>query len=126
MRFCREAGERVRRGGEPIPLQLGESVFDGRFLIDCAATPASASPSLAGHAARLAPEERRRLALVPAGARGALPAAISPDGAVTCPPLAQSGAIVARSLTLQRLGATLGAIGDEAALWRVAKLIPGP
>lgn len=125
VRFCREAGERVRRGGEPIPLQLGESVFDGRFLIDCAATGQRIA-FLAGHAARLAPEERRRLALVPAGARGALPAAISPDGAVTCPPLAQSGAIVARSLTLQRLGATLGAIGDEAALWRVAKLIPGP
>jgi tRNA(Ile)-lysidine synthase len=109
----------------PAPLPLGESVFDGRFLIDSAA-PGHRIGLLAGHAARLPPEERRRLALVPAGARGALPAAISPDGAVTCPPLAQSGAIVARSLTLQRLGATLGAIGDEAALWRVAKLIAGP
>jgi tRNA(Ile)-lysidine synthase len=125
VRFCREAGERVRRGVAPMLLPLGESVFDGRFLIDCAA-PGHRIGFLAGHAARLAPEERRRLAQVPAGARGALPAAISPDGAVTCPPLARSGAIVARSLALQRLGATLGAIGDEAALWRVAKLTPGP
>jgi tRNA(Ile)-lysidine synthase len=125
VRCCREAGERVRRGVGPAPLPLGESVFDGRFLVDCAA-PGHRIGFLAGHAARLAPEQRRRLALVPAGARGALAAAISPDGAVSCPPLAQSGAIVARSLALQRLGATLGAIGDEAALWRVAKLIPGP
>ncbi len=125
VRFCREAGERVRRRVDPTPLPLGEGIFDGRFLIDCAASGCRIG-FLAGHAARLPPEQRRRLALVPAGARGALPAAISPDGAVTCPPLARSGAIVARSLTLQRLGATLGAIPDEAALWRVAKLIPGP
>ena len=124
-RFCREAGERLRRSVGPAPLPLGESVFDGRFLVDCAA-PGHRIGFLAGHAARLAPQERRRLALVPAGARGALPAAISPDGAVTCPPLAQSGAIAVKSLALQRLGATLGAIGDEAALWRVAKLTPGP
>jgi hypothetical protein len=81
---------------------------------------------LAGHAARLPPEEQRRLALVPAGARGALPAAISPDGAVNCPVLNESGAIVARPLALARLCATLGGVRDEASLWRVAKLTPGP
>jgi len=125
VRFCREAGERLRRGALTAQLPPGESVFDGRFLVDCAASGWRIG-FLAGHAARLPPEQRRRLALVPSGARGALPAAISPDGAVTCPLLAQSGAIVARSLTLQRLGATLGAIADEAALWRVAKLTQGP
>lgn len=125
VRFCREAGERRRRDLQPAVLPLGESVFDGRFLIECAA-PDHRIGFLAGHAARLPPEQRRRLALVPAGARGALPAAISPDGAVTCPPLAPSAAITARSLTAKRLCATLGAIGDEAALWRVAKLTPGP
>ena len=123
--FCREAGERVRRRVEPAPLPLGQSVFDGRFLIDCAA-PGRRIAFLAGHAARLPPEQRRRLSAIPAGARGALPAAISPDGAVTCPPLAGSGAIAARPLTSQRLGAALGAIADEAALWRVAELTSGP
>jgi tRNA(Ile)-lysidine synthase len=123
--FCREAGERRRRRIEPAPLRLGESVFDGRFLIDCAAAEHRIG-FLGGRAARLPPEQRRRLALVPAAARGALPAAISPDGAVTCPILVESGALVARPLTLQRLWATLGAIRDEAALWRVAKLTEGP
>ncbi len=123
--FCREPGERVRRAIEPAPLPRGESVFDGRFAIDCAEAGGRIG-FLAGRAARLPPDERRRLALIPAGARGALPAVVSPDGAVTCPLLAQSGAIAARPLALQRLCATLGAIRDEAALWRVAKLTPGP
>jgi tRNA(Ile)-lysidine synthase len=123
--FCREAGERLRRPTAPAPLALGESVFDGRFRVDCAAAGHRIG-FLGGRAARLPPEERRALAVVPAAARGALPAAISPDGAVTCPLLAQSGAIAARPLTLQRLAAALGAIQDEAALWRVAKLTAGP
>jgi tRNA(Ile)-lysidine synthase len=123
--FCREAGERLRRPTEPVPVALGESVFDGRYRVDCAVGGYRIG-FLGGRAARLPPDHRRGLALVPAAARGALPAAISPDGAVTCPLLAPSGAIAARPLTLQRLAAALGAIGDEAALWRVAKLTAAP
>lgn len=123
--FCREAGERLRLAIQSTPLAAGESVFDGRFAVDGAAADARIG-FLAGHAARLPPDQRRRLALVPAGARGALPAIISPDGAVTCPLLAEAGAACIRPLTFSRLCATLGAIQDEAAFWRVAKLIPGP
>ena len=125
VRFCREAGERVRRALQPSPLPLGESVFDGRFEIDCRAAGQRIG-FLAGHAARLPLEQRRRLALASAGARGALPAIISPDGAVTCPLLAECGPACIRLLTFSRLCATLGAIEDEASFWRVAKLTPGP
>jgi tRNA(Ile)-lysidine synthase len=123
--FCREAGERLRRPTEPAPLALGESVFDGRFRVDCALVGHRIG-FLGGRAARLPADERQRLTHIPAAARGALPAAISPEGAVTCPVLTQSGGIAARPLTLQRLAAALGAIGDEAALWRVAKLTAAP
>lgn len=122
--ICREAGERVRRTID-APLPAGESVFDGRFEVASAAAGRRIG-FLAGHATRLPPDQRRRLALVPAGARGALPAVISPDGAVTCPLLGDSGEIIARPLTFARLCATLGAIEDEASFWRVAKLTPGP
>jgi tRNA(Ile)-lysidine synthase len=125
VRFCREAGERVRRMIEAAPLPLGESVFDGRLEIDAVAAEHRIG-FLSGSAARLPPDQRGRLALVPAGARGALPAVFSPDGAVTCPLLGDGGRVVARSLTFSRLCATLGVIQDEASLWRVAKLTPGP
>jgi tRNA(Ile)-lysidine synthase len=106
-------------------LPTGESVFDGRFAVDGGAAERRIG-FLAGHAARLSADQRRRLARVPAGARGALPAIISPDGAVTCPLLAESGPACIRPLTFSRLCATLGAVYDEASFWRVAKLTPGP
>lgn len=124
VRFCRETGERLRHALGPVALALGESVFDGRFLITNAA-PGCRIAFLSGHAARLPAEQRRRLALVPAVARGALPTILSPAGEVSCPALAESGAIATQPLALQRLSATLGAFADEAALWRVAKLTPG-
>ena len=133
--FCREAGERVRRALQPAPLPRGESVFDGRFEVTCAAADHRIG-FLAGHAARLPPEQRKRLAAIPAGARGAMPAIISPNGDITCPPLtdsglaepglAESGAVCIRRLTFSRLCATLGGAEDEASIWRVAKLTPGP
>jgi hypothetical protein len=122
---CREAGERVRRTLAPAALPKGESSFDGRFVIDSAVAEQRIG-FLAGHAARLPPDQRRGLARVPAGARGGLPAVISPEGAVTCPLLGESGEVIARPLTFHRLCATLGAIEDEASLWRVAKLTQGP
>jgi tRNA(Ile)-lysidine synthase len=122
VRFCREAGERLRRGIADAALAPGALlVFDGRFEIATAASGHRIG-FLAGRAARLPPDQRRRLARVPASARGALPAIISPDGVVNCPLLTENGAVAAQPLALQRLSATLGAICDEAALWRVAKL----
>ena len=133
--ICREAGERVRQALQPAPLPPGESVFDGRFEITSSATDRQIS-FLAGHAARLPPDQRRRLATVPAAARGALPAIISPGGDITCPLLTESGLTESgladtnpaciRRLTFARLCATLGGAEDEASFWRVAKLTPGP
>jgi tRNA(Ile)-lysidine synthase len=120
VRFSREAGERARRGLQPTPLPVGESVFDGRFELRAAADGCRVD-GLRGHAARLPPEVRDRLSAVPPAARGALPAVIAPDGRVTCPALYGDGAVTARPLTRQRLCATLGDVPDEAALWRVAK-----
>jgi tRNA(Ile)-lysidine synthase len=123
--ICREAGERMRSKLALAALPKGESSFDGRFVI-ASAVAEQRIGFLAGHAGRLPPEQRQRLAQIPAAARGALPAVISPEGAVTCPLLGEPGEIIARPLTFHRLCATLGAIEDEASLWRVAKLIRGP
>jgi tRNA(Ile)-lysidine synthase len=120
VRFCREAGERTRRGLQPAPLPVGESVFDGRFELRAAADDYLID-GLRGRAARLAPEARARLSDVPPAARGALPAVIAPDGQVTCPALYGAGPATTRPLTRQRLCATLGDVRDEAALWRVAE-----
>ncbi|HEY1752313.1 MAG TPA: tRNA lysidine(34) synthetase TilS [Caulobacteraceae bacterium] len=117
---CREAGERVRRGLAAAPLPRGESVFDGRFLVT-AEIEGLRIGFLAGHAARLPVDVRRRLAAVPAAARGALPALTTADGEVSCPSLCDTPTATARPLAWQRLNATLGAFRDEAALWRVAK-----
>ena len=122
--FCREAGERARRGAGVMPLPAGESVFDGRFELRAAAD-GYCIDSLSGRAARLPAEARARLSGVPAAARGALPAVIARDGEVSCPALGCPGPATARSLTLQRLCATLGDVRDEAALWRVAEMQAG-
>ena len=86
--------------------QLGETRRLGRPVRDRRAGDGPSASPLAGRpAARLAPEARRLLALVPAGARGALPAASS-TGWRASP--ARSWHTIwrdrRRSLTLQRLG----------------------
>jgi tRNA(Ile)-lysidine synthase len=137
---CREAGERARStlgstlggalGGTLAERALppGETVFDGRFLM-WAARPGVRVAALSGRAQRLPAAERRRLRAIPAGARGALPAALwrGRSGAETlsCPILAQDGAVAARPLGLGRLRAALGVYTDEMALWRVAEVDPG-
>jgi tRNA(Ile)-lysidine synthase len=120
VRFCREAGELARRDLAAVPLPVGESVFDGRFELRATADGCRID-GLRGWASRLGRHERVRLTQAPAAARGALPAVIAADGQVTCPALCTAGSVSSRSLTLQRLCATLGDVRDEAALWRVAE-----
>ena len=110
--FCREPGERARGGLLSAMLPVGESVFDGRFLIRACEPGHSVAP-LRGLAAQLPPAEHDRLRAVPAAARGALPAVISPSGGVSCPILASNDAVSARPLGLARLHAALGVIADE-------------
>ena len=110
--FCREPGERARGGLRPAMLPLGESVFDGRFLVTAREPGHSVAP-LRGLAARLSPPERDRLKAIPAAVRGALPALISPSGEVFCSVLVANGAVSAKPLGLARLHAALGVIVDE-------------
>ena len=123
--FCREAGEHRRRGLEAAPLPVGESVFDGRFLVTGTAPGWRIAP-LRGLVRRLSGPARARLARLPAAVRGALPAAISPGQDVVCPVLEEAAPVAAFSLNRQRLRATLGAFPDEASLWRVANLPTAP
>jgi tRNA(Ile)-lysidine synthase len=119
VRFCREPGERARGGLAGFELPVGASVFDGRFEI-VASDPGWRVTALAGLAGRLPPAERRRLRALPPAVRAALPAAVSPDGAVTAPG-GESAPVRAFALGLTRLCATLGGFPNEAALWRVAE-----
>ena len=117
---CREVGEHRRRGLAAASLPLGESVFDGRFLIT-ASEPGWRIAPLRGFASRLPAPQRAWLRRLPAAARAALPATISPAGDVGCPIL-EGASPAAVALIGQRLRATLGAFVDEASLWRVANL----
>jgi tRNA(Ile)-lysidine synthase len=121
---CREVGERHRGGLAEVALPIGETVFDGRFLV-AATEPGWRVGALGGVAKRLPEGERNRLASLRPSARAALPVAVSPAGDHCCPILRQSGPVVARSLSLNRLQAALGGITDEASLWRVAQTPPG-
>jgi tRNA(Ile)-lysidine synthase len=111
--FCREVGERRRRGLGPEPAPLGETVFDGRFLVRVRVGGQQLS-HLGGRMRRLPRAERARLRQVSASARPSLPVLIAPDGRAQCPALSVDDA--ATPLTLPRLAGAIGAIGDEAAL----------
>jgi tRNA(Ile)-lysidine synthase len=110
--FCREPGERARGGLRSAMLPVGDSVFDGRFLVS-ARQPGHSIAPLRGLGARLPPLERHRLKAIPAAVRGALPAIISPSDKVFCPVLAENDVVSARPLGLARLHAALGVVTDE-------------
>ncbi len=122
--FRREAGEQARGGLAGYEAPVGESVFDGRWLVR-ADEPGWRVEPLRGRAARLSSEARRRLRALAPAVRAALPVAVSPAGELACPTLPGSGPLCASSLGGARLAATLGAVPDEATLWRVAKTDAG-
>lgn len=117
--LTREAGDLLRLGAALAELPSGDSVFDGRYEIR-AMQPGYRLVRLAGLGPRLPVCERAHLSRLPAAVRGALPAAVSPDGDVTCPLFTAGGPIFARPLTYRRAIAALGAFRDEATLcaWR--------
>jgi tRNA(Ile)-lysidine synthase len=122
---CREAGERARGGMAGYDLPTGESVFDGRFAMTAEAPGWRVAP-LGGLARRLPEPQQRRLRALPPAVRPTLPAAILHTGYVTCPVIADAGPVRAFPLPGTRLFAALGAIPDEASIWRVAKLPSAP
>lgn len=107
VRIFREAGEAARGGLALVALAEGPQVWDGRFELP----PGEGGVRrLAGLARRLPPEQQRALRDIPAAARGALPAVVAPDGAVTCPAL-----VGAASLVRDRLRAAAGLVDREPA-----------
>ena len=119
--ICRESGAFRRFGGGTQLLEPGEPlVWDGRFELTTEQPGLTVRP-LAGLAARLPTAERAALAKLPSQARPSLPAIVNQGGLATCPILAQDPLVSVRSLARTRFLAAVGAIGDETALWRVAK-----
>lgn len=109
MLFTREPG---RSGLPDLSLLPGvEAVWDGRWLV---ATPEAGVTvrALAGLMARLSAAARRALSALPAAVRPTLPAFVSADGGVSCPPLEPS-AHAARSLVADRFAAATGAVQCE-------------
>ena len=103
----REAGEAARGGLAAIDLRPGRAaVWDGRF--DLTADTACEARRLAGLARQLPPEQQRALKEIIAAARGALPAIVTPEGAVTCPALTAGNSLVG-----PRLRAAAGLIDSE-------------
>ncbi len=120
--ISREPGELSRFGRpEPLPLPVGEAVvWDGRFEI-LAKEPGLTVVPLAGRAGRLGEPARLALAEVPAWARPALPAVVDSSGEAHLPNLTPNPCVSARDLTGERFAAAIGAVGDEATAWRMAK-----
>ncbi|KAI6244391.1 ATP-dependent metallopeptidase FtsH/Yme1/Tma family protein [Aphelenchoides fujianensis] len=88
----RDAGEAARGGLAPLSLAAGETgVWDGRWEITAGAEPLTVS-ALKGQASRLSPEQRARLAKLPAAARPGLPLILR-HGAVATRPRLTAGTL---------------------------------
>ncbi|HYE44424.1 MAG TPA: tRNA lysidine(34) synthetase TilS [Caulobacter sp.] len=117
----RETGELSRRPLAPLPLSQDEAaVFDGRFEL-IASAPGLAAQPLWGHARRLPKAERAALKALPAAARGGLPLVTDNAALWTCPILAASPFVRARSLVQARFEAALGLVAREADAHPVAE-----
>ena len=89
-------------------------VWDGRYEITAAGPGLTVRP-LQGLAARLPAAQRQALKSLPAAARPSLPAVLVPDGAVSCPILAEPNATPARCLVMDRFNAATGRVDQEPA-----------
>lgn len=111
--ICREPGEAARGGLRELDLPVGEAVvWDGRVQLK-AVEPGLRVRKLAGLMRRLPPKQARRLIELPPAARGALPAVLTADGAVSCPLLGGTAGVKAKVLVRKRLRAAAGLIGRE-------------
>ena len=118
----REPGEQARSGLAPLPLEPGvPAVWDGRFEITVEQAGWTVFPARGGLAA-LGPQDRARLAALPAPARGAAPVLIR-DGDPR-PVLAERGARVV-DLVAARLAAALDQTTHEDELIS-ARMAPDP
>lgn len=115
---CRDAGETARGGLASLTLPPGETgVWDGRWEITAGADPLTVT-ALKGQASNLSPEQRTRLAKLPAAARPSLPLILR-HGAAPCSPaldgpeFAAEGGGRARLLVLGRFEAAVGLYDQE-------------
>ncbi len=112
--LMREPGEMKRRPSEAVTLTPGvPAVWDGRFEIT-ARHGGWRVEAAAGRLATLSDADRRRIAGLPAAARGGLPVLVRDDG--SGPILAWRGASV-RPLGARRLALTLGETTQESDLF---------
>jgi hypothetical protein len=101
-----------------MPTVSSPPVWDGRFQMDGGAEGGQVI-ALRGHAKRLGPLDRTRLARLPAPLRPTLPLVSRADGSVYLPAFTGEPIMlnkVADSLILQRLEAACGRIITERAL----------
>jgi tRNA(Ile)-lysidine synthase len=111
VRIFREAGEARRSAPAPLILEPGQAaVWDGRYEIE--GRDRGEVRMLAGLAARLPEDQKRRLAAFAPAARKALPALVA-DGAVSCPLLVAMAGVTIRPLARERLLAAAGVIRRE-------------
>jgi tRNA(Ile)-lysidine synthase len=111
-RVVREAGEARRDGLRPQPLAAGEAVvWDGRFELT-ALDDGLEARLLRGLARRLAPDQQRALAALPAAARPGLPTIIDSAGQVSSPLLGDSPVRLV-PLVEARLRAAAGLVARE-------------
>ncbi len=115
---CRDAGETARGGLAPLALSAGETgVWDGRWEVAAGDTSLTVV-ALKGLAAGLSPDQRARLARMPAPARPALPLLLRHGAApapapLDGPDLAAEGGARVRSLVLDRFKAATGLCDQE-------------
>lgn len=121
--ICRDAGETARGGLASLSLAPGEAgVWDGRWEIAAGAAPLTVV-ALKGRASSLSPEQRIRLAKLPAAVRPGLPLILR-HGAAPCAPaldgpdFAAEGGGRARLLVLGRFEAAVGLRDKESATGR--------
>lgn len=121
--ICRDAGETARGGLSPLTLAPGDTgVWDGRWEITAGAEPLTVV-ALKGQASNLSPEQRARLAKLPAAVRPSSPLILR-HGAAPCSPaldgldFAAEGGGRARLLVLGRFEAAVGLHDKESATGR--------
>jgi len=110
----RETGDSRGRPCEPVNLPAGESViWDGRYEVGAKEGGLTLAP-LAGRAARLGEEARRRLSVRHPAVRKAFPVLIDEQGNVTCPTLEADPRVEIRNLIPNRMAGACSIIGGEA------------
>lgn len=116
--IVREAGRKGLASLDLMPMGSSPPVWDGRFQMEGGLEGGQVIASR-GHAKRVCPSDRKRLADLPAALRSTLPLVVQSDGTVRLPAFRGEPPMlnkVAESLIFPRLEAACGRINSERAL----------